>query len=264
MTMITLLCVDCDAGCGKVEKSLLSQQTLMELLIAGVDAKEKLCRNTDDSVDISHWHHLTVNAQGDVTEIEWDDQELSGYIDFQWLPETLEGLTISSEGHLSGEVDLTRLPCPLIVFQVYDNAFSGKVNLCHLPEKLEILSISGKGHTGTPNLRNLPRSMRRLHLNDCSLTGEVDLTQLPPLLEALSLAENQLSGPVDLTRLPQRMERLNLNDNRFSGLTDFSKIPRTVDTLSVAHTDLSGEVYIFTGIYLEIRGSKVKYVGSDQ
>ena len=44
-----------DDGIGRFDRSMLSQQSLMELFIFGLNKPEKICGNRDDPADVCEW-----------------------------------------------------------------------------------------------------------------------------------------------------------------------------------------------------------------
>ncbi|KNH04549.1 hypothetical protein XU18_4233 [Perkinsela sp. CCAP 1560/4] len=60
-----------DNGIGRVDRSMVSQQDLMELFIFGLNEPEKICGNRDDPDDVCEWKGVICNADGEVEEFEW-------------------------------------------------------------------------------------------------------------------------------------------------------------------------------------------------
>uniref|UniRef100_A0A7S4PD49 Leucine-rich repeat protein n=1 Tax=Paramoeba aestuarina TaxID=180227 RepID=A0A7S4PD49_9EUKA len=216
-----LFIVSADANLGKVDKSMLSPQTLMELLIDGITTNKE--RITQQKPDIEQWFGVIYNDYREITTIQWRFKGLEGTIDLQWLPFTVISVSFQIN-KLSGEIDLEHLPDGLVDLSTGNNALSGTLNLILLPAHLEELL---------------------LHIN--KFEGSVCLTQLPATLKMLNLSSNALSGTLDVTSLPEGFKHLLVHKNAFEGETDFQSLPSTLESLYVANTRLSGEVWLKMG-----------------
>ena len=67
-----------DDGIGRVDRSTLPQQTLMELFIFGLNEPEEICRSRDDPADVCEWEGVNCNADGEVAEFEWNNEHQAG------------------------------------------------------------------------------------------------------------------------------------------------------------------------------------------
>ena len=68
-----------DFSLGRVGYTSFSQQTLMELLLSDIDGASFICEEMTAVKDVQHWKNVTVNDQGEVTVIDWDDMRLGWY-----------------------------------------------------------------------------------------------------------------------------------------------------------------------------------------
>ncbi|KNH04557.1 hypothetical protein XU18_4241 [Perkinsela sp. CCAP 1560/4] len=77
-----------DDGIGRFDRSMLSQQDLMELFIFGLAKPEKICGNRDDPDDVCEWTGVICNGDGEVEEFEWVLKRLhgTGTLGFEFLP----------------------------------------------------------------------------------------------------------------------------------------------------------------------------------
>ena len=120
MASLFLLSASVDPLLGRVDSSSLSQQTLMELLIANIEDRERFPLVLDTSVDALTWRGVTANAIAEITEIQWSYLSLLGTIDFAWIPPTVKLFVlgeIASRGPLTWEfspVDSVNLTFPTI------------------------------------------------------------------------------------------------------------------------------------------------------
>mmetsp|Transcript_39622 Transcript_39622/g.62658 ORF Transcript_39622/g.62658 Transcript_39622/m.62658 type:complete len:227 (-) Transcript_39622:19-699(-) len=202
-----------DTSLGKVDKSSLSQQTLMELFIDKIENKDRICDDPESPSPISQWKgtdfgpqgvidwHVRCNDADEVISIKLWNIRLRGSIQLEWIPLTTQKCVISYN-YLSGTISLEHLSDGLVTLYARCNAFSGTVCLTRLPHSLQKLAIS----------------------------------------------DNQLEGTVDLTHLPSGMKKLLLGDNGFSGMTDFSKLPRSLEVLDVSSTVIQGEITVWEGL----------------
>ena len=195
---------------GRVDRASLSQQTLMELLIQGIENKKKITK--ENCSDIEYWDRLTFDEDGDVTRIDWVVFGLRGKIDLQWLPSTVKYFQITFNA-LKGSVDLSHLPTKLESVFLDNNSFQGTLDLKALPGPLVTLSASRNQFSGSPCLVCLPPKLRVLMLAHNSFSGSLDLTSLAAALTYLNLASNQFEGHVHFGALPDSLSMLNLSEN---------------------------------------------------
>ena len=164
-----------DDGIGRVDRSTLGQQSLMELFIFGLNEPEKICGNRDDPDDVCEWKGVKCNVHGEVEEFHWNFKQDNGI----------------------GTVGLEFLPCSMKYVQMFRNALSGTIQLADLPGKMEVVDISFNNLIGCLDLDRLPAAVRSVDLSGNKFTGDISLENLPKGLEILSLLDNQLSGGAD-------------------------------------------------------------------
>lgn len=160
---------------GKVDKNCLSQQTLMELFIEGIENKERIRKDGDD---ISEWWGVTSNDQGEVVGISWYFNDLEGTPDWKFLPATLTKIELGLN-KLEGQVDLTQLPQSLKIFNIRNNQFSGSLDLTQLPPNLKFLDISNNQFTGKVDLGQLPSKINALLFDNNQFTERAGFEKLP-------------------------------------------------------------------------------------
>uniref|UniRef100_A0A7S4PF52 Leucine-rich repeat protein n=1 Tax=Paramoeba aestuarina TaxID=180227 RepID=A0A7S4PF52_9EUKA len=198
MGILTLYCAD--ATIGKFEKSSLSQQTLMELLISKLTANaETICDSPDYPIEITSWNGLRLNKENEVLRIVWNSFYVSGSMPLEYLPLTVEAVS---------------MPC---------NYLSGTIDLTQLPDTLQRLDLQGNRLEGTIDLTCLPVSLSELTVSQNKLVGTVDLIQLPPNMSELDLSENDFEGVTDFTKLPDSLKVIHVTKTKLSGeVDDFS------------------------------------------
>ena len=166
-----------DDGIGKFDRSMLSQQDLMELFIFGLNKPENICGSLDDPDDVCEWTGVKCNA----------DKEVEN---FRWLMKRQEG---------TGTLSLAFLPYTMKKATMVDNALSGTIQLADLPESMEELLLIQNKLSGSFCLDSLPGAMRKLYLSKNNFTGRISLKKLPEELESLVVSENRLTGTAYLS-----------------------------------------------------------------
>ena len=162
-----------DDGIGKFDRSMLSQQDLMELFIFGLNEPEKICGSRDDPADVCGWEGVTCNADREVEEFVWKHyfEDGTGTIGFEFLPWSMK------------------------IVRMYANALSGTIQLADLPGRMEELTLSCNQLTGILDLDRLPAAVLELYLNENKFTANptkghlsvVGWTSTPVLGEAKNL-----------------------------------------------------------------------------
>ena len=104
-TTVFLVCVD--DSIGRFDKSMLSQQTLMELFIFGLDKVEDICGSRDDPREVCTWEGVECNSNGEVEgfECSFYGPDGTGTIDFKFLPCSLTEINMSNNA-LNGTIEL--------------------------------------------------------------------------------------------------------------------------------------------------------------
>ena len=204
-----------DDGIGKFDRSMLSQQDLMELFIFGLNKPEKICGSRADPADVCEWEGITCNDDGEVEKFHWGLKQEAGTIGFEFLPWSMKTL------------------------RMFMNALSGTIQLADLPEKVDKLSLSCNQLTGSLDLDGLPATVRTLSLSQNKFTGDISLEKLPKCLKQLELSQNQLSRTICLTCLPPALEVMCLYMNNFEGSLDFARLPKSIRKMDLEENRFS-------------------------
>ena len=80
--LVVLLAVD--PLLGKVDKSTLPQQTLMELFTEGIANREAIFWSNETPEDLSEWKGTFLNEKGEVTRVFWPHMLLEGTVNLKW------------------------------------------------------------------------------------------------------------------------------------------------------------------------------------
>ena len=223
-----LVAADC---LSRVDVSLMSDQVLLELLIAKFDNAENIKDEEGSFTDIKEWYGVGLSDDNRVLCIDWGfDEDLyqegecdiypGGYIDLKYLPPILEDFSISCLD-LKGTVDTHALPRSLRIFDIEVNSFMG-----------------------TFDMPGIPPAMERIHLTENEFEGSLDLSNMPRELSSLYANANNFSGSVDLSKIHEPLKILWLQQNEFSGEIDLRKIPSTLEQLLLQNTNISQEVLV--------------------
>eukprot|EP00009_Paramoeba_aestuarina_P001573 CAMPEP_0201513288 /NCGR_PEP_ID=MMETSP0161_2-20130828/5371_1 /ASSEMBLY_ACC=CAM_ASM_000251 /TAXON_ID=180227 /ORGANISM="Neoparamoeba aestuarina, Strain SoJaBio B1-5/56/2" /LENGTH=206 /DNA_ID=CAMNT_0047909439 /DNA_START=77 /DNA_END=697 /DNA_ORIENTATION=+ len=172
----------------------LPQQSLMELFIAGITNKEKICGNATEPNSLDLWHGAQFR-NGDIISLMSPQQQLQGSIHLECLPPTMEQVEMRYNG-LSGTLDLEHLPELLNCLLIYGNAFTGTVCLTKLPNNLEVLNIGRNRLEGTLDFTQLPPVMRKLYVYNNAFYGSCDFSKIPDSFECLNVSHTNLAGEI--------------------------------------------------------------------
>ena len=252
-----------DPSLGRVDCSLLSDQTLMELLFDGFDAQRKKYYQDNDGVYLSvcDWSCIKCDDYERVINISVDSRDISGSIQLCYVPPKVKELRIWHplvNSKLTGPVDLAHLPEGMQFLDLRSNELMGEVDLGHLPEGMEDLRLSNNQLTGEVDLAHLPKRMQKLFLELNRFTGEIDLAHLPEVMNVLRLQCNQFTGEIDLTRLPDGMEHLFLENNRLSGSLVLKRLPPGIRTINARRNNFNVVAVVHSeahaAIKLEVSG----------
>ena len=172
-----------DPSLGRVDFASLSDQSCMELLVAGLSeaSRDHFVNDNGDFLDIEDWPITEVSEDGSVISITIKYFGV-GKIDLQHVPQTVERLIIVVTD-LEETVETTRLPNPL-----------------------KILHINGR-YTYTGRLES--------KYTEKGFHGEFDFGSLPSSLQTCDISYNKFSGSAIFTDLPESLEVLKLRENDF-------------------------------------------------
>ena len=235
-----------DPSLGRVDYNLLSDQTLMEMLIDGFDdeTQEKYKDNDGMYLDVCKWSHVICDDNERIIHIDIVRVNLMGSLELFYVPPKVKSFIISSCGSskLTGSVALTQLPDGMTYLSLENSQLTGGIDLAHLPEGMKYLHLNNNQLTGEIELTRLPDGMEWLYLNNNRFTGEIDLTRLPGGMKCLYLNKNQFSGSLVIKELPQEMNVIDVRRNQFNAIAVvYSKTDTDIDLLRSGVTSVVDE-----------------------
>ena len=235
-----------DPFLGRLDYDSLSDQTLIEMLVDGLNAEDKKSVQDENGnfQDISEW---ILNYNGDnfaftdsrVTKLRIFRKKFSDkQFPFQFIPPLVEFFSVSScalhgtldtsvlprglivlfnvgNNQLHGSIDWKSFPRKLQRIEVYYNNFTGSISLSDLPETLSTLSAHHNKFSGEIELNDIPRTMKYLELHNNSLSGSIRIESLPPSIQVIDLAKNSLVGDFMLLDYPKSLRRIDIGKGMF-------------------------------------------------
>ena len=238
--MLQSLCT-IDTAAGRVNPSVLSQQQMMELLLADVPEtqKDKIQCNGDEILDICAWTGIVCDSDEQVIEIH--------------LP-----------SGIGGTVVLDFMPPSTRIIGAVESNVMGTIDMCALPEGITKLDIAMNHFHGSCYLRSLPSEMKLIFARSNEFSGSLHLDTLPGKLEVLDLRENMLSGSVILDALPAKLRVLDFRKNRISGHFRLLNIQPALETVIAAENCMEGTAVVgpWAGpvVWVKLGGNKIKSV----
>ena len=249
--MVTIcLCPDSEA-LGRLDYMSLSQQAMMELLVANVT--NGLKDKKGNYIDISEWPGVVCDEGECVVEINWSNEKAlfshrttkrcDGSLDMQWIPHTVRKLRLTA---LSiANFDTGHLPRDALEVKIgggYTGKVTGTIAAGKLPRGLQTFDMSRNKLTGTFDVAGLPASLRSMSIQSNGCEGTLDFTTLPSKMEEFFAQHNKFKGEINLTLLPECMKVINLSCNQLDGLIDVSKLPDGLGRIDLRDNLLSGPV----------------------
>ena len=237
-----------DTSLGRVDYSLLSDQTLMEILMDGLDGRLKRIYQDNDEMypDVCEWSCIECDEDARVIKINIDLHGIRAPLELCYVPPKVKHIRITSKykSSMSGLVDFAQLPKGMQNIYLQNNMLTGEIDLTQMPDGMETLNLGMNILTGEIDLTQMPDGMKDIHLELNRLSGEIDLTQLPDGLKYLYLNNNRFSGEIDLTQLPNTMGWLYLSGNQLTGGVDLTQLPDRMQMLHFERNQLSGPLVI--------------------
>jgi len=237
---------DSDVYIDRLDYTLFSQQSLMEMLVQHVKKRVPSWGRKEAPTEIKCWKGVELNDKNEVFYIEWKykGHPLGGSLSFQWLPSTLLAIDLLSN-NLNGSINLSTFPKGMKSIIIRENNFNTSVDLTALPEPLVELGLQNNKLLGTLNLTELPQTLNDLNLSTNKFIGTVCLSKLPERLEILSLHNNYyLEGAIDAKILPRNLMTMSIGRTRITGSVRRCDLPKSVEcfTFTCSNVDYEGEI----------------------
>ena len=215
----------------------VSQQELMELLVADL-VDVKIAKTSEgDFIDIAEWSILKFDDDQNIVSIVMDDRSMGmelfdsddedesrfiksecfrshGTINFAYVPVTTRNLEITWLSY-KGTLDTSDLPDAMIHLVVKGNALYGSFDIAGLPRKIEKVVLSSNEFSGSLHMESLPPSVTKFDVTYNEFCGTVNLNALPNALTLLSLKNNNFGGALSLLNLPKKLYIVYLSGNGF-------------------------------------------------
>ena len=269
---MNILCTLADSSeLGRLDYLSMGQQALMECLVAHCDEKSlRIFRDKKNYFkDISEWHGVICNSEGDVIGIHWTNSArrgLTGSLSFQWLPPTVQEISIEIRAlgalnPLRGSLDFHAIPKCLRRLNIHSlqssaNTFEISGRFGDLPRSIEVLDVSGCLWNMAFCVTNIPNMLHSISIHDhafgnldlrCTSTalqnlsitggtkqGTISFLGSPPSLTALNVRRNALVGSLSFRGLAPCLRSLLLDSNAFSGIIVFEDLPCSLEIFSIA------------------------------
>ena len=237
---------------GRVSTASLSDQQLMELMLADIGSACTIQDQDGNFTDLTKLKEVTLDDNGNIASIQFnanfgarayadDFLEPGGEIHLQWMPEHVQTFNCTSFDFI-GEIDTSALPAGLQNFDVTENFFSGTLDLTSLPGAMTHFAAQMNNLTGSVDLTALPASLEELDLSNNDFSGSVDFDHLPQGMRAIYLIRNKLSGRLQLLNTPVTLKNFMVYENAFDTSCFVVEIPPSILRVAV-DPDFEGSVY---------------------
>mmetsp|Transcript_20869 Transcript_20869/g.32553 ORF Transcript_20869/g.32553 Transcript_20869/m.32553 type:complete len:290 (-) Transcript_20869:73-942(-) len=236
--------ITADLSLGRVDKSSLPQETLMELLLSTINSegREIISGSEENPKPLSDWHGIRMSPTDEVTEIVWTSLALEGSLEFQWIPDTVITFHVYGD-RFYGTVDWPALQESNVQrLNIGDNRLVGTFAVELLPNSIRFVAVSKNKFDGSLQLPQLPRNMTELFAYENNLHGTLQLTNLPKTLRTLSIASNKFSGSIVFKNLPQGMKGIFLSNNALSGDIDLCELPSSIERVNLSKNKFDGSI----------------------
>ena len=211
MKISAFLCLLCADAIGRIDMTIISEQSIMELFVQDIENLSSLCDEDGAFIPIEKWPGVALSYDGRVVSVDM-------------------AATLSFQDFLYNDG------------AQYKIGPGGTIHFQFTPRALEVLKIRGLALEGTLKTSDLPSTLRHLDVNHNKLHGSLDATNFPASLQFIDISENAMSETLDLTHLPSKLEIFKANCSKFTGNVDFTSLPQTLSALYLHGNPLSGEI----------------------
>ena len=227
MAFAFIIASDISQSLGRLDPTLMSDQTRMEIALDGVKNKGFITDESGNYLDIESWVHLEFDENdGSINQINFSCEEdavyenmrLGGHINFEYLPESIRDIILDFNV-LQGTLPWRELPRNLQNLLLRGNRFEGGIQTAALPRNLLYADFAKNHFSGEIDLSSLPRTLYSFSVQENFLVGSLHFESLLNLdeLEEFIVSQNAFTGCVDLSALPASLYFIDLDDNQFIG-----------------------------------------------
>jgi len=213
-TSFILLCSADIQPVGRVDYSLLSDQSLLELFIANVDTRNSFRNTEGDYLDIHDWDGVTLRDDN-VFAIDFFRRFGEGTLNFEAIPTTARKVSIRVAS-CTGTVPWEKLSDEIRYWSLFDSPFEGTVDLTVLPRQLITFEVVMTNFSGTLDFGQLPQGLVMLQLSRNKFTGRADLRPIQKPICGITDAHYDLSWNLG-TPTESMGFGINLSCNGFEG-----------------------------------------------
>ena len=206
MLLYHFLAVD---SAGRVDKTSIPQQTLMELLLMECTALKPMQTPSGDTMDITEWNGVRFDGD-DVTEIMWRGR---GVIAADIAPPSCALM------RSFGTIDLAWIPDTVRTFCIIHLRLEGTLYPLQLPRRLSYLNCNGNKLAGSCSLDGMPANITHIDVGHNRLSGLLDIPALPDTVELFNCSFNKFSGSFSLEILPAALQCIHLEANAWEMVT---------------------------------------------
>ena len=213
---------------GRFNIDCMTQQMAMEALCADVEELNKVQDADGDFIPIESWKGLKFDSDGNVSEIDFDCNQLlrfipgesptigpGGSMHLQFIPQSVTSFSIQN-ALIGGTVDTSKLPRGLKKFDISLNCFFGEFSMTGLPDTLRVLNIPNNSLSGLLILAEIPRKALQVDISYNDFTGKVRFEDLPPEIRSFTARANKLCGEISLQSIPRSVGHLDIRGNEFA------------------------------------------------
>ena len=228
-------------GIGRCDAASVTDQTRLELLVAGMKNLESFHSAEGEFKEYTKWPGLAIDSNGDVRSIDFAPMML--YLDV-FDPHMDEEEMFSYIIRPGGTMDFRWIPTKVKFFSAPSLKLEGTIETEHLPPALGELQVQNNELEGPFRLECLPAQMSDVYISNNLLSGELNLTELPLQMLCLVAGSNFFTGTLDFTNLPDGIKRIDVSQTKVSGAIDVTKVPESLGSVKIGGTRIRQEVLV--------------------
>ena len=212
MRSLTILAAD--SALGRIDSQLLSDQTMMELLVDSLSASSKQAFFHSDGTyrDFKETKVCMCDDDGHINKVLIEKRTLQ-------------------DPHPGGSIALDFIPRQVFYFQAEKCQLEGTLQCSSLPRTLERLNLRSNRLSGGVSFADMPAGVTLIEIARNNFSGSLDVTSLPARLLILNASYNQFSGSISLDHLPSTLYFFYIGGNKLTGSFCLLNVPRNLDYL---------------------------------